>query len=122
MQELIAPQRLEFYNESWEKIAEKTAVAKELAVITGIDAFVLDGSGPLQQVSVGRCLSWAANRETTRKEDVAYCLFGLFDVYMPLMYGEGGRAFFDYRNIFFNILMITLSSPGEPQLLRQIQI
>lgn len=93
MQELIAPQRLEFYNKSWEKIAKKTAVVKQLAVITGIDAFVLDGSGLLQQVSVGRRLSSAANRETTRKEDLAYCLFGLFDVYMPLIYGEGGRAF-----------------------------
>ncbi|EHK50432.1 uncharacterized protein TrAtP1_007530 [Trichoderma atroviride] len=93
LQELIAPPRLEFYNKSWDKIAEKTAVAKQLAVITGIDAFVLDGSGPLQQVSVGRRLSWAANRETTREEDVAYSLFGLFDVYMPLIYGEGSRAF-----------------------------
>ncbi|KAL6901193.1 heterokaryon incompatibility domain-containing protein [Trichoderma evansii] len=93
LQELIAPPRLEFYNKSWEKIAEKTAVAKSLAVITGIDAFVLDGSGPLQQVSVGRRLSWAASRETTREEDLAYCLFGLFDVNMPLIYGEGERAF-----------------------------
>ncbi|PON27190.1 hypothetical protein TGAM01_v204139 [Trichoderma gamsii] len=93
LQELIAPPRLEFYNKSWEKIAEKTAVAKQLAVVTGVDAFVLDGSGPLQQVSVGRRLSWAANRETTRAEDLAYSLFGLFDVYMPLIYGEGGRAF-----------------------------
>ncbi|KAM0522490.1 hypothetical protein ACHAPE_002080 [Trichoderma viride] len=58
LQELIAPPRLEFYNKTWEKIAEKTAVAKQLAVITGVDAFVLDGSGPLQQVSVGRRLSW----------------------------------------------------------------
>ncbi|KAL7800879.1 heterokaryon incompatibility domain-containing protein [Trichoderma afarasin] len=93
LQELIAPERLEFYNRSWEKIAEKTAIAKELAVITGIDAFVLDGSAPLQQVSVGRRLSWAANRETTREEDLAYCLFGLFDVNMPLIYGEGEKAF-----------------------------
>ncbi|KAL7914208.1 heterokaryon incompatibility domain-containing protein [Trichoderma velutinum] len=93
LQELIAPQRLEFYNKSWEKIAEKRAIAKELAVITGIDAFVLDGSGPLQQVSLGRRLSWAANRETTREEDLAYCLLGIFDVYMPLIYGEEGRAF-----------------------------
>ncbi|KAL7953846.1 heterokaryon incompatibility domain-containing protein [Trichoderma compactum] len=93
LQELIAPERLEFYDRSWEKIAEKTAIAKELAVITGIDAFVLDGSGPLQQVSVGKRLSWAANRETTREEDVAYCLFGLFDVNMPLIYGEGEKAF-----------------------------
>ncbi|KAL6808235.1 heterokaryon incompatibility domain-containing protein [Trichoderma camerunense] len=93
LQELIAPRRLEFYNRSWENIAEKTAIAKELEEITGIDAIVLDGSDPLQQVSVGRRLSWAANRETTREEDLAYCLLGLFDVNMPLIYGEGGKAF-----------------------------
>jgi hypothetical protein len=58
-------------------------------VITGIDAFVLDGSGPLQKVSMGRRLSWAVSGETTCQEDLAYCLLGLFDVYMPLIYEEG---------------------------------
>lgn len=38
-------------------------------------------------------MSWAANRETTRPEDTAYCLLGLFDINMPLLYGEGKRAF-----------------------------
>ncbi|KKP04276.1 heterokaryon incompatibility protein [Trichoderma harzianum] len=92
LQELIAPQRLEFYNKSWENVGENKSIAKELEEITGVDAFVLNG-GPLQQVSVGGRLSWAANRETTREEDLAYCLFGLFDVNMPLIYGEGGKAF-----------------------------
>jgi hypothetical protein len=38
-------------------------------------------------------MSWAAKRETTRKEDKAYCLLGIFDIYMPLIYGEGEKAF-----------------------------
>ena len=38
-------------------------------------------------------MTWAAERQTTRVEDRAYSLLGLFDVYMPLLYGEGERAF-----------------------------
>ena len=34
-------------------------------------------------------MSWVANRKTTRKEDKAYCLLGVFGVFMPLIYGEG---------------------------------
>ena len=38
-------------------------------------------------------MSWAAHRETSRKEDEAYCLLGLFEVNMPLLYGEEEKAF-----------------------------
>lgn len=38
-------------------------------------------------------MSWAAARYTTRVEDIAYCLIGLFDINMPLLYGEGPKAF-----------------------------
>jgi hypothetical protein len=34
-------------------------------------------------------MSWAETRQTTRKEDMAYSLLGIFNVYMPLIYGEG---------------------------------
>jgi hypothetical protein len=34
-------------------------------------------------------MSWASRREVTREEDIAYYLLGLFDVNMPLIYGEG---------------------------------
>lgn len=36
---------------------------------------------------------WAARRKTTRVEDIAYCLMGMFGIYMPMLYGEGERAF-----------------------------
>jgi hypothetical protein len=38
-------------------------------------------------------MSWASRRETTRIEDQAYSLLGLFGVSMPLLYGEGRQAF-----------------------------
>jgi hypothetical protein len=37
---------------------------------------------------------WIEKRETTRKEDKAYSLLGIFDVYMPLIYGEGRESAF----------------------------
>ncbi len=39
--------------------------------------------------SIANRMSWAANRDATRAEDIAYSLFGIFDVHMPLLYGEG---------------------------------
>jgi hypothetical protein len=38
-------------------------------------------------------MSWAASRQITRNEDLTYCLLGVFDVNMPLLYGEGPKAF-----------------------------
>jgi hypothetical protein len=38
-------------------------------------------------------MSWASKRETTRVEDTAYCLMGLFGVNMLPLYGEGRKAF-----------------------------
>jgi hypothetical protein len=92
LQELIAPKTVEFYDHSWTKVAEKEKHAGELQAITGIDKFVLEG-GPLHEVSIGRRMSWAAGRATKREEDIAYSLLGIFDVHMPLVYGEGPKAF-----------------------------
>lgn len=50
-------------------------------------------TGALSEFSVAQRMSWASNRETTRPEDIAYCLFGLFNVNLPLLYGEGKQAF-----------------------------
>jgi hypothetical protein len=94
LQELIAPRTVDFYNQDWHKIGEKKTMSKALAQATGIDTFILEGTADLQQVSVGRRMSWAVNRETARPEDAAYSLMGLFDANLPLIYGEGAtRAF-----------------------------
>ncbi|KAF8547427.1 hypothetical protein OG21DRAFT_1367944, partial [Imleria badia] len=34
----------------------------------------------------------ASMRQTTREEDIAYCLFGIFNVAIPVIYGEGEQA------------------------------
>jgi hypothetical protein len=64
-----------------------------LSRITGIDVDVLDNSNLLSGIPVGRRMSWASKRLTSRPEDMAYCLFGIFDVNLPLIYGEGSKAF-----------------------------
>ena len=44
-------------------------------------------------------MSWASRRVTTRDEDIAYCLLGIFSVNMPLLYGEGEKAFIVSRSL-----------------------
>jgi len=63
-----------------------------ISEITGIPANILLG-GDLECASVAQRMSWASKRETTRVEDIAYCLMGMFGINMPLLYGEGERAF-----------------------------
>ena len=93
MQELIAPSHLVFYNKDWDEITTKVESVDLLAKSTGIDRAALRNSRSLSNINVGRRMSWAARRKTTRVEDIAYCLMGLFDVNMPLLYGEGQKAF-----------------------------
>lgn len=93
LQELLAPADLVFFSEDWIKIGEKATVSRPVSVITGIDEEILIGAKALDSASVAKRMSWAAHRNTTRPEDVAYCLMGLFGVNMPMLYGEGNKAF-----------------------------
>ncbi len=91
LQELIAPRSVEFYARDWTDLGTKSSRQDEISIITGIDVRILDGEDPAI-CNVAERLSWAATRTTTRIEDAAYCLLGLFQVHMPLLYGEGERA------------------------------
>jgi hypothetical protein len=91
-EELIAPEFVEFYDAAWNEIGTKASLCEEIALITQIDPAVLRGADPRKK-SIAERMSWAASRTTSRLEDVAYCLMGLFDVNMPMLYGEGTRAF-----------------------------
>lgn len=99
LQELIAPRTMDFFDQSWlckgspGAFGDKASLAPKLARITGIDKKVLTGRQRLGAVSVAKRMSWAANRRTTKDEDIAYCLLGIFDLSMNLCYGEGARAF-----------------------------
>ncbi|KAK4188603.1 het domain-containing protein [Podospora australis] len=92
LQELIAPAEVLFYSTDWQFLGRKTELAEMLSGITGIDTSILTGADH-SFVSVARKMFWAAKRQTTRLEDMAYCLMGLFSVNMPLIYGEGSKAF-----------------------------
>lgn len=92
LQELIAPSELWFYAHDWRMLGSKASLSPVLSDITGIDQDTLL-RGDMRRVSIARRMSWASKRVTTRQEDMAYCLIGIFGVNMPLMYGEGGKAF-----------------------------
>ncbi|KAF2663417.1 HET-domain-containing protein [Microthyrium microscopicum] len=92
LQELIAPLNLQFYSSDWDFIATKSAIADILTRATGIPTEALL-NGTTSRWSVSQRMSWAAHRTTTRTEDMAYCLLGLFDLQMPMLYGEGSKAF-----------------------------
>ncbi|KAF2499418.1 hypothetical protein BU16DRAFT_454367, partial [Lophium mytilinum] len=93
LQELIAPKRVLFYDTKWQSLGRKEILLDPLAQITGVDFYVLEGIRDPSSVSVAKRMSWASARETAREEDMAYCLLGLFDVNMPMLYGEGKKAF-----------------------------
>lgn len=92
-QELIAPKHVVFFDAGWSVIGDKTSLAQQISSATSIDAELLLGHRILSDYSVATRMSWAANRTTTRVEDLAYCLLGIFGIYMPLLYGEDYRAF-----------------------------
>lgn len=93
LQELIAPRSVIFYTSDWRYIGTKQELCQTIARNTGMPSTILLNLDRLRDTSVAERMSWAANRTTTRVEDQAYCLLGLFDIYMPLLYGEGERAF-----------------------------
>jgi hypothetical protein len=97
LQELLAPKKIKFYTKSWDFIGSTESsnhtFCTLLHKITTIPREVLDGSQSITQSSIATRMGWAAHRRTTRKEDTAYCLLGIFDINMPLLYGEGENAF-----------------------------
>ncbi|EPE30464.1 hypothetical protein GLAREA_03431 [Glarea lozoyensis ATCC 20868] len=105
LQELLAPKKLVFYDRDWHGLGTKQDHADWISRFTRIDVGALldetwyDRAADLITPAglgvfcVAKRMSWASDRETTRVEDAAYCLLGIFDVNMPLLYGEGDRAF-----------------------------
>ncbi|KAH7928294.1 HET-domain-containing protein [Leucogyrophana mollusca] len=98
LQEVIAPEMVELFAEDWVKIGTKASEMSVIAEVTGVDRRVLSKSLSLEEVSVAKKMSWASERETTRVEDRAYSLMGIFGVHMPLIYGEGGHTFIGPRH------------------------
>ncbi|KAF9876916.1 HET domain-containing protein [Colletotrichum karsti] len=100
LQELIAPKIVEFYDEGWNRVGTKSQLRNLIKEITGVKSRVLLGTKSPWSVSVAERLSWAATRSTSREEDIAYCLLGILNINMPLLYGEGPRAFIRLQEEF----------------------
>ncbi|KAI1115590.1 HET-domain-containing protein [Nemania sp. NC0429] len=103
LQELLAPKLVSFYDRDWNIIGtihddalritdDDSQLCDVVSSITSIPIAFLKGA-PLTDACVAKRMSWASKRESTRPEDVAYSLLGIFDVNMPLLYGEGRKAF-----------------------------
>ncbi|KAK1818806.1 hypothetical protein LTR12_006733 [Friedmanniomyces endolithicus] len=107
LQELLAPRDVLFCNAQWTLIGHRCihnpsecssydaamSLNKEIATATNIHPKYLKSANAYAEASIACRMSWAAHRKTTRIEDVAYCLLGLFGVHLPPLYGEGENAF-----------------------------
>jgi hypothetical protein len=94
LQELIAPRRLKFFGRSWEPLGERDEeLLYAVKECTGLSPIVFGNTRALRETPIAQRMSWMARRQTTRKEDEAYCLLGIFGVHMPLLYGEADMAF-----------------------------
>jgi len=97
LQELLAPssRSMTFFNSTWDSIGTKRDLVEQISTATEISVGCINGECGIRSYSIADRMSWASRRSTTRPEDIAYCLLGIFDVNMPLLYGEGQeRAFY----------------------------
>jgi hypothetical protein len=101
LQELLAPSHIdivdkrtgkrtgmEFFARDWTRLGSKGGLSVTISKITGVPREYLERVSP-SNASISMRMSWAADRQATRAEDIAYSLLGIFDVNMPLLYGEG---------------------------------
>lgn len=93
LQELLAPKELRFYDSIWSCLGTRRTLSVMVQKITGIPRPFLIGLASLHEASVAQRMSWASKRVTGRKEDIAYCLLGIFGVVLPMIYGESDQAF-----------------------------
>lgn len=123
LQELLAPEKMRFYGKNWEPLSEdlddkhprdsatpsKDEISTPITpsqpdILTAITRLTEIESRDLVSFSRGidnvhQRLRWASRRTTTRIEDMAYSLIGIFDVSMPITYGEGQRSWFRLMEI-----------------------
>lgn len=91
LQEFLAPFDVTFFDKDWGEFGTKRNLASLLSRITGIRKNCLLDHMAKSHASTAMKMSWASKRKTTKSEDIAYCMLGLFNVNMPLLYGEPDR-------------------------------
>ena len=90
LQELLAPDSVEFFCQEGKRLGDKRSLERQIHEITRIAVQALHGT-PLSQFSINERFQWAEQRQTMREEDWAYSLLGIFDICIPIMYGEGKK-------------------------------
>ena len=93
-QALLAPSSVEFFASEGQRLGDKSSLESLLHSMADISVSALQGT-PHCEFSELDQMSWIARRNTRKPEDKAYALLGLFDVQMPLIYGEGEEQAFD---------------------------
>jgi hypothetical protein len=93
LQELLAPPEMRFYDCNWTYLGNKSSLAHDIESVTGIEVDYLTGVKHFRKACIATKMSWMAGRTTSRIEDIAYSMLGLFDIMMNPRYGEGQRAF-----------------------------
>ena len=91
LQELLAPNSVEFFSRDGERLGNKQSLEQQICEITGIPISALQGTS-LSHFSAKQKFDWAEDRKTTREEDWAYSLLGIFGIFMPIIYGEGRES------------------------------
>ena len=114
LQELLAPRTVLFYTRDWSLYRECSSsnhkedvvLLRELEDATGIAQQYLTNFDPGIDNARSR-LQWASERHTTEPEDIAYSLFGIFNVYLPIIPGESAE------NAFGRLLAEIVTQSGD---------
>jgi len=93
LQELLAPSKIVFFDMRWVFLGDRKELASVICEVARIHIGALHDRNTVSEYSIAQRMSWAADRQTSRQEDIAYSLLGIFDINMPLLYGEGSKAF-----------------------------
>ncbi|KAK4204552.1 hypothetical protein QBC40DRAFT_330887 [Triangularia verruculosa] len=113
LQELLAPPSIQFFDRTWKRRFSRMNQAAKISKVVNIpqslllraEKWIVDRIfAILRETSVARRMSWAADRRTTRVEDKAYCLLGIFNISMPMLYGEGDKAFVRLQHEIMNAI------------------
>lgn len=95
MQELLAPRHMVFYDTHWNELGSKNDLSSQISAVTGIDIkYLKSDRESLSSACIATKMSWMAGRRTTREEDMAYSLIGLFNINMDVRYGKSGTSAF----------------------------
>jgi hypothetical protein len=84
---------VEFCDRDWKIIGTRANLARQIRNASGVPEVFLKGERQPHEASIAMRMSWLSRRTTTIPEDIACCVLGLFNVNMPLLYGEGEKAF-----------------------------